>query len=298
MASKNSIHRGLQFFSAGGNRQVDIKSGNELLALAGLDVNLWVAWACPADLPHMDRETLALMDSDGDGLIYAVDVIELLALLSEIIGRPEFFAKSAGFLSVADIDTSSEAGRRYAAGAARVLELLGRDVSDQMTVEDIDGLRATFDHQPCNGDGVITSASTEDPGLQGWISFLIGRYGATQDRSGQPGISLEQVLKHSSVVRSWHEWQDQGRTLQSLVQHEVDVLAVWQSVKTKIEDFFLRCQMAQFDQRAAILMNSPEQELVLLGAMNLVDATDSMAALPLSLVGEAASLPFDRGLNP
>ncbi|MFY1004948.1 hypothetical protein ACNF5F_26340, partial [Escherichia coli] len=65
----------------------------------------------------------------------------------------------------------------------------------------------------------------------------------------------------------------------------------------KIDDYFTRVAMAEFDPRAAALMNAKEEELVRLASLSLADAGE-VAGLPLAVVQHGDELPLNKGLNP
>ncbi|GFO63244.1 hypothetical protein M1B72_11070 [Geomonas paludis] len=298
MATRKHRRHDIGFIATGGDLQAEIRSGEDLVALAGLEISRWVTWACPVDVPHVDRTTLNLLDADGDGFINATDVVEVLHHVKEAVARPELLKDNPGSLTLADLNPETELGEKHLESAARILKLLGKERTDALSVAELDDLTASFHQEPCNGDGIITESSTDDPDLQRWISFLITQYGATQDSSGLPGISLDQVRSHAATVRAWHEWQDGCDFLHCLPRDKEMVLLLWHNVREKLEDFFLRCQVAQYDDRGAALMNSPEHDLVQLGSGSLSEAAEQLAHLPLSRVDAAAILSLESGLNP
>ena len=83
----NAPHR-WQFFRAGAVDQVALRDGDDLLALSSLDQKLWVALAMPTVGVDVDAETLALLDTDGDGRIRARDVLEAVAHLRRVLKSP------------------------------------------------------------------------------------------------------------------------------------------------------------------------------------------------------------------
>lgn len=56
-----------KFFRTDGLDQVALETAEDLLALRALDQKLWVALSCPVKGLGLDEQTLALVDTDGDG---------------------------------------------------------------------------------------------------------------------------------------------------------------------------------------------------------------------------------------
>lgn len=79
-----------------------------------------------------------------------------------------------------------------------------------------------------------------------------------------------------------------------------DTEAAWaamQAVAAKIDDWFTRCRLAAFDERAAGLLNASEDELKAL-ATGVIDSA-AAASLPLAKVGAGnTALPLAEGVNP
>ncbi len=62
------------FFRAGGFDQVQLKTGEDLLALGELNQKLWVALSCPTRGIEFDTRTLDMIDSDRDAQVHANEV--------------------------------------------------------------------------------------------------------------------------------------------------------------------------------------------------------------------------------
>ena len=62
-----------KFFRTGGLNQVSLETADDLLALSELDEKLWVALSCPVKGLELDEQTLALIDTDGDGIPDGLD---------------------------------------------------------------------------------------------------------------------------------------------------------------------------------------------------------------------------------
>jgi hypothetical protein len=95
------------FFRAGGFDQVRFTSGQDLLALEGLDQKLWAALACPTRGIEFDTRTLDLIDGDKDGRIRAQEVVAAVKWASALLKDPGEILKGADSLSLSVIKDES-----------------------------------------------------------------------------------------------------------------------------------------------------------------------------------------------
>ena len=289
------------FFRAGGFDQVLLESGRELLSLDSLDQKLWVALSCPVKGLEFDRRTLELIDTDQDGHIRAPEVLAALAWAGVRINDPDILLGREEGLPLAAINDATDEGRRVLTSARTILTYLGKEDAARITVEDTCDSEKIFAQTRFNGDGVVTAASTDDEALKGWITAIIDCYGGETDRSGEPGVTIPRIEQFSAETAAWLEWQAEGErepSIRSLGDNREELLALWTAVKDKIDDFFLRCRLAAYDERAITGLNSPEADLQLLAGKNLAESGDAIAALPLSAVNASQTLDLGHGINP
>jgi hypothetical protein len=93
-------------------------------------------------------------------------------------------------------------------------------------------------------------------------------------------------------------WESAGAGVKVLGESTADAHSSLVAVAEKIDDWFVRCQLAAFDARAADAMNAGTDALVALGATTLTTDAQGLAALPLAQVLAGAALPLRAGLNP
>jgi hypothetical protein len=93
-------------------------------------------------------------------------------------------------------------------------------------------------------------------------------------------------------------WEAAGADVNVLGDATEVAHAALQAVLAKVDDWFVRCELAAFDGRAADALNPSGDALTALGAMALRSDSDGIAALPLARVQAGASLPLDSGVNP
>jgi len=290
-----------KFFRAGGFDQVLLESGEDLLALAQLDKKLWSALSCPVKGIEFDQRTLQLIDTDGDGHIRVPEVLAAVEWAGRCLNDRQVLINGGQGVPLSAISTATEEGQRLLEAARTVLSNLGKADADQVTVADTTNSEASLSQTRFNGDGVITAASTDDETLKGWIADIISCLGGEPDRSGETGVSRAQVEQFSIEITAWLAWNDDvfsGGTNRLPEEGREEAIRLWHTVKPKIEDFFLRCSMAAYDSRAAMLMNSSDEALTSLAPRNLADARDEIAGLPLAAITLQETLDLGTAINP
>ncbi|HEY6837452.1 MAG TPA: hypothetical protein VI389_01785, partial [Geobacteraceae bacterium] len=290
-----------KFFRAGGFDQALLESGEDVVALSSLDQKLWSALSCPVRGVEFDARTLALIDTDGDGHIRVPEILATVEWVGKCLKSPRTIELGEGVLPLDAIDATTAEGARVLASARTVLRILGKEDAAQITVEDSCDSEAIFSRARFNGDGIVTAASTDDEALKDWIGDIIACFGGETDRSGEPGVSGEAVARFSAEAAAWLAWQEESVAplARSLPHEEREAaLAVWQQVKPKIDDYFLRCRLASYDDRAAMVLNASEEELAALAPKNLATCEDEFAAFPLAAVTATGALGLEEGVNP
>lgn len=288
----SSTHR-WRFFRAGGFDQVRLDRGADLANLAALDQKLWVALSCPVQGIEFDPQTLALIDVDADGHIRAPELIQAIDWAVARLTSPDTLV-AGGALALSAIGDAT-----LAASARRILDSLGKTEAQHITVDDCADNARIFAGMASNGDGVITPTGQAEDVAQ-VMAQIMATVGSVADRSGEVGINralVEQFFAEASVLQQWRQGQDHGTW--PLGEATPAAFAAWTAVRDKINDFFMRCQLAAFDPRAGGLLNGSEDDLKGLGAQLLAcGAPADMAKLPLAFVSKDAALPLSEGLNP
>ncbi|QDX82962.1 hypothetical protein B9N43_12185 [Denitratisoma sp. DHT3] len=229
-----------RFFRAGGFDQVRIDSAADLLAIGKLDQKLWVALSCPTTGIEFDRETLALIDSDGDGHIRAPELIAAIAWAGQRLSRPEVLEQN---LSGVPLDAIREEADATLHAAARAIAAEhGHPADAPIEIDEIAAAQVRW------------LEAAEAAWLAAGVSSPLGEGTAAA---------------HEALL----------------------------AVSEKIDDYFLRCRLAAFDERAGDALNADEATYKSLAAPPLMTA-DTLGGLPLGRVAAGRPLPLGDGLNP
>jgi hypothetical protein len=289
-----------RFARAGGLDQVKFGTAEDFLDLANLDQKLWVALSCPTHGLHFDERMLALVDTDGDGHIRAPELIAAVRWACGLLKDPAVLAHGSAALPLSSINDANEAGARALAAARRILKAVGRPDAQSITTEDTEDLAKIFGKLEFNGDGVLSPLSLGgDAELRRVFDEIIATAGAVKDRSGMDGVDGAIVARFFEQLGVYDTWATQGEQLPLPLSSETAAAFLCiQAVRTKVADYFTRCQLAAFDARATAPLNRAESEFAALAVLDLSKPGDAVAALPLARVEAGRALPLVEGVNP
>jgi len=291
-----------RFFRSGGFDQVLIENADDLRHLGELDQKLWSVLACPTSGLEFDTRTLQLLDSDGDGRIRAPEVIAAANWACTVLKTPDVLFRGVDGLPLAAIADDHPEGAKLLATAKKVLAYMGRPDADSVGVADLADPSRLFAPDHYNGDGIVPAELTPDAELSKTIGLVIEHFGALEDRSGKPGIDQDKVNAFFTAAQSVVDWHDQAvaspDSVLPLGEGTAAAAAVFDAVRAKVEDYFTRCRLAAFDERAATALNPADTTYVGLAVQTLATDTEGVAALPLAQVGAGRALPLQDGLNP
>ena len=287
MASDKSRHR-WRFHRAGGTEQVQLETGEDLVALGELDQKLWVALACPVDGLTLDAKTLELVDADKDGRIRAPELIAAIQWAASVLKDTGSLVKGSSKLPIAALNDTDE-GKKLAASAKQILRDLGKKGADAITVEDTTDTAKIFADTKFNGDGVLPAASADDEDLRKAITEILGVVGGVKDRSGADGVDQAGLDKFFTEAEAG---------VLPLGDATTAAAEAFRAVQPKIDDYFTRVRLAAFDDRASAPLNRDPAEYAALAGKLLTEKLDEIRSLPLARVEARRALPLTEGLNP
>ena len=274
-----------QYCSLGGAIRVKIASGEDIAHLGELDQKLWTVLSCPVDGLEFDRQTLDLIDTEHDGKIMVNEVVQAAQWLTSVIKDKDLILKGDSVLSLDQINTDNESGKKLYDSARQILRNLGLD-KQEISVEDALDTKAIFTGTKFNGDGIITSVTADNEAQARTIADCIATIGSESDRSGESGITAELIEKFYNACTEYAQWKDKANA--EILPFGDNTAAAYEAcnaVKDKISDFFTRCRLLSFDKTVAESVNVAVTDI------------DSIASCPIAKPAESGILPFD-GINP
>jgi hypothetical protein len=290
-----------KFFRAGGFDQVRLDTGSDLMALDQLDQKLWVALACPTTGLEFDKATLALIDTDKDGRIRAPELIAATKWAGSCLKNPDELLKSSPSLSLSAISDATPEGKQLLASAKQILATLKKADATAVTVEDASQVTEKFVETVLNGDGIIIPETAQDDATKQVINDIISCLGSDPDRSGKPGIGqakVDQFFADSQAFSDWHKQAESDKAILPLGDATAAAVAAVRAVKTKVDDYFMRCRLAAFDPRACNALNREEKEYLAFSAKDLTITSAEISGFPLARVEAGRPLPLTQSVNP
>ena len=293
------------FTKLGGFNQIKLETGADLLALNQLDQKLWAALSCPTSGLEFDEKTLDLIDTDGDGRIRAPDIIAAVQWAGSLLKNPDDLIKGSSALLLSAIDDNSNEGEAILASAKEILRNLNKEDATEITSDDTADTKKIFAKTKFNGDGIIPVDSADDENIQSIILDIMACAGSEEDRCGMPGISQEKVDTFFAEAQDYSEWwqiadSDASRIL-PCGDATADAAAVFIAIKSKVNDFFTRCRLVEFDPNAAAALapsNEIYQLLTLKDLSSLGEGAEAIVAFPLATIESGKALPLSLGVNP
>lgn len=302
MGSDNNKVYQWRFFRSGGFDQVRIETADDLRHLGELDQKLWSVLACPTSGLEFDTRTLQLLDGDGDGRIRAPEIVAAAKWVCAVLKDPGVLFSDADALPLAAIDADHPEGAKLLATAKKVLDYIGKADAQEIAVADLADTTLLFAPEHFNGDGIVPAELAGNAELAKTIGLVIDGFGAAEDRSGKPGVDQDRVVAFFAAAQAVVDWHAQAEAdaanVLPLGEGTGAAAAVFDAVRDKVEDYFTRCRLAAFDERAATALNPADTTYAGLAVQALGGDVEGVAALPLALVGPGRGLPLDAGLNP
>lgn len=299
MSLSPSSHR-WRFFRAGGADQVALETADDLRHLEQLDRTLWVELACPVDGLELDRATLTLIDTDGDGRIRHPEILAAVRWALARLRDPAVLFRG-GDLALADLDDGSPEGAALKASAVRILTGLGKPDATTVSVADAAAQATVFANTRCNGDGIVPIAAIDDGQLKAAAESIAATHGAVTDSTGAPGLDQPTIDRFFADAEAYAGWWAAGEGDAARLPLGADTAAAaaaYTAVRAKVDDFFARTKLAAFDERALHALERQEQDYLAIAAQDLHLSADEIEGFPLARIAAGRPLPLTDGVNP
>ena len=300
MAKKQTKGYPWKYCSLGGVVRVNITSGEDIAHLGELDQKLWTVLSCPTKDLELDGRTLQLIDTDGDGRVRVAEVVAAAQWLTSVLKDKDAILKRESVLPLGGIDTDCEAGQKLYDSAKHILRNLGLE-KDEISVDEAADSVAIFAKTQFNGDGVITPASADDEALKALITTISEKIGSATDRSGEAGVTAEQIEAFYAALADYAAWQDAAEAGKAAIfpygEHTAAALDACNAVKDKVADYFMRCKLIRFDEAVAGAVDVSAERVGAISDRNLATQAEEIASYPLARPAQEAVLPLDA-INP
>lgn len=290
------------FSTVGGVKRVNLESGADLQNLANLDPKLWTALSCPVEGLEIDKKTLELIDKDKDGKIRVPEIIEAVEWITNILKNPDVLLKEESIFHLSYINDATPIGKILLESANVILKNLHKENSDTLSVEETSDTEKIFAGTKFNGDGIITEDSTSSAELIELIKDIIATCGSVTDRGGKTGITQEISDLFFDQCEKFAAWltkkENDITNILPLGEHTEKAYQNYLSIKSKVDDYFIRCRLAAFDTQSTEVLNLQVARVESITAKDLSTCIDEIAAYPLAKIEANKALPITTGINP
>ena len=287
-----------RFFRSGGFDQVRLDKIEDWQHLSELDPKLWAALSCPVKGLEFDARTMSYLDTDHDGRVRIVEVKAAVAWALSVLQTPQILLSGAE-LPLAAINTQTEAGQKLHASAKRILQNLGKADAAVLTVADTDDLAQIFPADQLNGDGIITVELAASEDIKLLINTLLSLGIQKVDRSGALGIDETQLTEFVDAGQALIDWRALGASISTaFAEKTAEVYQLVTALDAKVSDFFVRCQLAAYDNNATAALNASAENYAALAGQLLSSSGSDSSALPLATVNAQGQLPLTKGVHP
>jgi hypothetical protein len=289
-----------RFIRCGSLDQVILQNDEDLLNLKDLDPKLWVALSCPVKGLEIDEHTLELMDIDGDGRIRIPEILNAIEWLYLRLKSVSMILNPKSAIYLADLREETPEGQSVRTAAEQIIGSRGWSNTDPIPLEALFNLEPMFKGTRFNGDGIISSVSSADAELSQLIVEMIQWSGGVADRSGEVGVDAARIDRFFDALRTRRDWVIEGARegLAFLGEQSKSALDAFFKVEKKIDDYFARCELGQFDERALQALNRQEADFYALAAQDLEIEHHEIVRFPISKVHNASILNLVKGINP
>ena len=205
-----------------------------------------------------------------------------------MLNNPDDLIGENRTLTIDQINRNSEEGRKLYDSAKNALVTLGKKESDPVSVADIESLGQELSKNAFNGDGIITDDSSEEETVKKIINLIIETTGAVDDRSGKPGVDADKVESFFNLTEKYLAWASEPENDKSILvlgEETSGAAGAVAAVKDKIEDYFARCAVAVFDERAKAALNGGEKPFEQISSRDSLSVhCEEISKLPIALI--------------
>ncbi|MBP7900999.1 MAG: hypothetical protein KAZ85_03275 [Gammaproteobacteria bacterium] len=286
------------FERIGGFDQVKLITDADWQNVSRLDTKLWAVLSCPSQQLSLDEKTIKRLDKDADNRIRVNELTQAIQFVCEAIDSPSLLLRREASLPTNVFRKDTALGQSLYSLTASMLQ--NAEDKNRITLEQVELAMTLFSQQAFNGDGVITRDALDSEVLNLAFKEVISCAGSREDLSGKQGLDTDLLDVFVSSVDDRLAWLGLAEETEVLLLGDatIDAIAVFEAVEDKINDYFARCALVNFDQQAQIALNPSLATYENMYANTLNKETSDIRLLPLAQVNADERLSLVQGINP
>jgi len=274
---------------------MQVENGFDLQEVLTLDEAIWVAMSAPIEAFQCDPHFLQFIDSDANGHIGSEELKQAIRwLLAQLPDHASISEKFEGKICLSEIAADSPIGKALIASAKYILQDLGVEDKEHITLEFIREFQNIVKNRPLNGDGVLslnTATVSRLPIIRDFLTDAVTATGGILDVDGTQGVNETQVSQFLDAIPEYLDWLKlaeipEGETRTTIMSMGAETPALFDLLNEHakaVEHFFKLCRLLAFDPRLTDKILSPEGKVLNFDAANETEVETYMQSLPLSL---------------
>ena len=256
----------MRFKKLGETYQLRIETADDLAGVLELDESLWVATSAARNVFRCDPKFLELVDADGNGRIYTVELKQAVRWLLDRLLDASTLAEGADTLPLSAIRSDTPETHALVHSARYALESLGKGGSETISLAQVRAFAADMLSRPLNGDGVIRPDAAGDPQTADLIRDVTTCVGGVRDASGRDGVNEDSVGRFMAAVNGYLAWKSRSEIADGVTPAILPLgpdtptaYSVFQANARKVDEFFTQCRVARFDPGGAARIAGAQQ---------------------------------------
>ncbi len=290
------------FVQNGGLIQPQISTIQDVLNLENLDPKMWTALACPVSGLEFSEETLNLLDKDKNGRVRVPEILSVVEFIKKYFSKPEILMNEGDSIPLDALsETLFDCGHSPLESAKAVLQISGKNDAQEICYQDVSTSDKLFTPDTINGDGILPAECIKDEFASSVVKDIIACTGGMDEISGVKGINRAQKDDFFAKAKELKEWRktavQEDSKIFFLKDNTDSAAKVFTKVQDKINDFYLRCSLINYDSEAKEILTAQNQKMFLTEE-GAVCSKENLALLPIALCEAGKSLPLDSSINP
>ena len=282
------------FAKFGGVTQLQLKSGEDLLHLRELDLKLWTALSIPAKGIFFDAETAKILDSDNDGSIKPEEILSAVDWICANLKHPDILFQEGSTVPINEIKN-----QELAFSAQTLLTNINKQTENAISVDDVYTQKKFFTEHVLTNSVEISDDAPNEEKLQKVLEAIIASMSYKDIDNGTAAESvLDTFYKQADVFLKWNSNLPKDGTLPLAPEQTEKALSALRAVEEKINDFFIRCKLAQYEPNVKSSLCADSGNFKNLITQNLNGSNEFLQSLPLASPDEIRPLPLNEGINP
>ena len=288
------------FRNYGGMYQLRLETAEDLAYIHKLEKARWSATSAPTEQFYCDPKVMKYLDTDGNGRIRVHELQAALSWLLSHLRRHERVEQMSDELVLADIDEGQPDGIRLKELAELMLERLGAEPRDRITLAQVRAFHDSYAGKFPNGDGVLPPEHAGSPELAQLVQDIVALCGGAPDLGGSQGVRAEDVTAFLDRAQRYLAWEAEGAAANVWGDATADAFLLVEELAPKIDQYFAQCDLLRLEHNAAARMHASPEVLAALDISDTETLRRWVHSAPLAPPREDGVLDLGAGarLNP